>query len=167
MSLDDNLLTPSGAFPQPHGTTPVLAGFHFNTLLLRLLGQVLTAHRTIVSSSYNPATDPFPMLTLPPYIMSPARPSRHFLDGLDKILADLPPPLQLYNAGVPTPNGTLHNEADQKDGAAFAICRANLLVTQALVRFAIRQYAKAIGEPDAGEPEKDWAEKDVLGLLEA
>jgi hypothetical protein len=108
------------------------------------------------------------VLKLPQYAPPRPRPARQFLEELERILADLPPPLQLFNPmGEPTPNGSLDGELNAKDAAAFGTCRANLLVTQALVRFAVRQYAKAIGEPDAGEPGREWAEKDVLGLLES
>lgn len=36
-----------------------------------------------------------------------------------------------------------------------------------MVRFAIRQYAKAIGEEDGASGGRQWAEKDVLQLLES
>ena len=168
MSLDDNLITPSGAFPQPASITPVTSGFHYNTRLFRLLGEITTLYKLITSTS-NSSTNPFPILHLPPMLPTHPRPVRHFYDELERILSELPGPLQLFNpvGGEPTPNGSNREDAPSKDSAAFAICRANLLVTQALVRFAIRQYAKASGEPDAGEPGREWAEKDVLGLLEA
>ena len=60
-------------------------------------------------------------------------------------------------------DGTGHTETDR---AAFASCRANLLITQAMARFTIRKYAKAIGESDVEGDCKDWSEKDVLGMLE-
>jgi hypothetical protein len=91
------------------------------------------------------------------------RPAGQFLDELERILADLPGPLQLMNPF----DGTPKSEAQREKGeTAFGICRANLLVSQAMVRFAIRQYARAVGEED-GVEEKAWAERDVLGLLES
>lgn len=167
LSIDDNLLTPSGAFPQPAGTTPVMAGFHYNTRLFRLLGALLTSYKEVTAISAD-ANDPYPILHLPHYAPPRPRPARQFLEELERILTELPGPLQLFNPlGEPTPNGSMDGDQNPRDSAAFGTCRANLLVTQALVRFAVRQYAKAIGEPDAGDPGKDWAEKDVLGLLEA
>ena len=169
LSLDDNLLTPSGAFPQSPGIIPVLAGFHFNSRLLRLLGAVMTTHRAFAASWHDPNLDPFPVLALPPSPHTWVRPAHHFFDELERILAELPGPLQLVNpsGGEPTSNGRTSTQEDGKDGQAFATCRANLLITQALVRFAIRLYGKAVGEPDAGDPGRDWAEKDVLSLLES
>lgn len=213
LSIDDSLLTTAGAFPQPPHQVPVLAGFHFSSRLFRLLGAVLTAHRQVISTALNPATDPFPMLALAPMQMQ-IRPSQQFFDELERILSDLPGPLQLVNptgfsaaplggahvnggsavgagAGGPggpgtggpsgmnsgantTPSGMSSGtggsqHADPGPGGkpepAYATCRANLLVTQAMVRFAIRQYAKAIGEEEGNEA-RGWAEKDVLSLLE-
>jgi hypothetical protein len=175
LAIDDSLLTTAGAFPQPPHSTPVLAGFHFTCRLFRLLGAVLTAHRTILASSLHPSTDPFPVLNLPP-LPVPVRPSQHFFDELERVLADLPGPLQLVN---PTANGetnptgtpsTVLSASSQVEGVkdtAFAICRANLLVSQAMVRFAIRQYAKAVGEEEGEDSGREWAERDVLSLLES
>lgn len=184
LSIDDSLLTTAGAFPQPPHQIPVLAGFHFTSRLFRLLGAVLTAHRQVVSSSLHPSGDPFPMLALPPMPMQ-FRPSQHFFDELDRILTDLPGPLQLVNpttasqsssggglgtgqnstpSGMSSGTGSQH-DAGGKPEPAYGTCRANLLVTQAMVRFAIRQYGKAIGEEEGVEG-RDWAEKDVLSLLE-
>ena len=145
----------------------MLAGFHFNTRLFRLLGEVLTLNRIMTAPSSSP-NNPFPILHLPP-MHPPRRPAQHFWEELERILSELPGPLQIFNpnAGEPTPNGSVEGEVSTKDLAAFGTCRANLLVTQALIRFAIRQYAKVCGEPDAGEPGREWAEKDVLHLLES
>lgn len=187
LSIDDNLLTPSGSFPQPPTTTPVLAGFHFVSRLFKLLGAVLTAHRSL------PQIDTFHILNLPPeqpYI----RPAGQYTDELERILSDLPGPLHLANpsvsSGIPTVSsgsGSGLSDANglgfgitgtggpgsgsrDKDTAAFATCRANLLVSQAMVRFAIRQYARSLGQRDEGEEGNDdraWADRDVLSLLEA
>lgn len=83
---------------------------------------------------------------------------------LDRMIVDLPGPLQLVNPTSNTPTGpTLGTDGEPKD-SGFATCRANLLISQAMVRFAIRQYARAAGEMEAGAV--DWAERDVLHLLE-
>jgi hypothetical protein len=157
LAIDDNLLTSAGAFPQPPHSVPILAGFHFATRLFRLLGAVLTAHRQLLS--------PHPDGIHLPQLQNHHRPAGHFLEQLERILIELPGPLQLMNPidGTPTSQaqrGIVNGEA------AFSICRANLLVSQAMVRFAIRQYARAVGEED-GVEEKAWAERDVLGLLES
>lgn len=155
LAIDDNLLTSAGAFPQPPHSVPVLAGFHYATRLFRLLGAVLTAHRQLLA----PPIDGIHLPSIPPM----HRPAGQFLDELERILADLPGPLQLMNPF----DGTPKSEAQREKGeTAFGICRANLLVSQAMVRFAIRQYARAVGEED-GVEEKAWAERDVLGLLES
>ncbi|GFZ46063.1 hypothetical protein JCM24511_04309 [Saitozyma sp. JCM 24511] len=177
MAIDDALLTTAGAFPQPAHTTPVLAGFHFGVRLFRLLGVILTSHRNLSASWLNPATDPFPMLNLSPMPVQ-IRPSQQFFDELERIIADLPGPLQLAN---PTGNGSNHpsskstpptiipsgGETAAAKDLGFAICRANLLVNQAMVRFAIRQYARAVGEEEGQDGGKEWAERDVLSLLES
>lgn len=49
---------------------------------------------------------------------------------------------------------------------AFEICKANLLVSQAMVRFAIQQYAVAIGEDWDDLHGQEWTEKNVLNMLE-
>lgn len=48
----------------------------------------------------------------------------------------------------------------------FETCKANLLVSQAMVRFAIRQYAVAVGEREDELNDKAWVEKYVLSMLE-
>jgi hypothetical protein len=152
MAIDDNLLTSAGAFPQPPHTVPILAGFHHATRLFRLLGAVLTAHR-----------QPPDGLHLP-HFQTHHRPASQFLDQLEHFLIDLPGPLQLINPMDGTPTSQAQREKVNGE-TAFSICRANILVSQAMVRFAIRQYARAVGEED-GVEEKAWAERDVLGLLE-
>ena len=192
LAIDDNLLTTAGAFPQPAQTVPVLAGFHFNCRLYRLLGVILTTHRNMTAASAHP-NDPYPMLNLPPAPVH-IRPSREFMEELERILADLPGPLRLVNPTSSTPGntnsgdmapprGTGYRDRDRdRDGTSnsgampseavsresgFATCRANIVVSQAMVRFAIRQYAKAIGEEDGASGGREWAEKDVLQLLES
>lgn len=156
MAIDDNLLTSAGAFPQPPHSVPILAGFHHATRLFRLLGAVLTAHRQLLA----PPPDG---LHLPQFHLH-HRPASHFLDQLEHVLIDLPGPLQLINPMDGTPTSQAQREKVNGE-TAFSICRANILVSQAMVRFAIRQYARAVGEED-GVEEKAWAERDVLGLLE-
>lgn len=172
LCIDDNLLTPSGAFTQPPGTTPILAGFHYNCRLHRILGAVLTSHKYVAAPCRDSSADPFPILNCPPPQSGEVfiRPASHYFDELERLFHDLPGPLQLVNpVGVPTPNGSTNSEGTKsKEESGFAICRANLLVTQAIVRFAIRLYAKAIGSEEGGEGNTaDWAEKDVLSLLES
>lgn len=157
MAIDDNLLTSAGAFPQPPHSIPILAGFHHATRLFRLLGAVLTAHRQLSA----PPPDGLHLPQLPNH----HRPASHFLDQLEHVLIDLPSPLQLVNSRAGSPTSQAQRERVHVEGA-FPICRANLLVSQAMVRFAIRQYARAVGEED-GVEEKAWAERDVLGLLES
>lgn len=166
LSIDDSLLTTAGSFPQPPHTVPVLAGFHFNVRLFRLLGALLTAHR-IVTSAASPLTpDPYSNLNLPPLPVT-IRPASIYLDELDRLLNDLPGPLQLVNPRLNNTPSTANGSEGGKGDPAFATCRANLLVTQAMVRFAIRQYAKAVGEEESLESGREWAERDVLSLLES
>jgi hypothetical protein len=214
--LDDTLLTPSGTFPQPANTTPILAGFYHNARLFRLLGEVLTCHKSLPPTKEEDETLTYTHLNL--RRTSPGaegrRDSREFFDELERILEDLPGPLRLIGvdrAGqvddqVEGHGGGGKKIGDSSDEAGFATCRANLLVTQAMVRFAIRRYARAAGEREledgmdgdgsegeegdidgeGGDDEahairkrdtgrgrgrgrvgRGWAEKDVLGLLEA
>lgn len=168
LAIDDALLTAAGAFPQPSHITPLLAGFHFNCQLFRLLGAVQTAQRELPSQSTSTALES--ILQLPP-IPIHIRPSCDFMDALNRIIYNLPGALQLIN---PTTTPSTANEGDaggiSLGGAdrdsGFATCRANLLVSQAMVRFSIRQYARAAGEMETDPEARDWAERDVLHLLE-
>lgn len=191
LSIDDNLLTTAGAFPQPPNQIPILAGFHQVSKLFRLLSAILTAHRTLADSS----AGFFPNLAGLTIISQRPNP-RSFADELEKMLADVPGPLRLLDptpgnglaslttSPYETPSG-LNPQASRPPANkpvngnvapggmsasatdnVFATCRANLLVTQALVRFAIHQYAKLVGETETDE-HSDWAARDVLSLLES
>ena len=171
LAIDDELLTSSGCFPQPPEKTSILAGFHFNSRLFRLLSTILTALRSHTSTSRNPELDPYKILHLPVshYWI---RPASHFYDELDRLLLDLPPHLQLANPQIdpaPAPEEAKPGTIEQLQigrQAAYDTCRANILITQAMTRFAIRQYAVLLGEEDMQARVGDWAERDVLSLLQ-
>lgn len=148
LAVDDELITRAGAFSQPAHTTSVLSGFHFVTRLFSLLGAVLTAYRTLTAiKSPDELTPSAPLLA--PQAMAP---SAHFQDMLEHILESMPEEL---GVGVRERDrrestGGARQGGDGRAGSdAFAICRANLLVTQALARVAIQQYAVARGEDES------------------
>lgn len=175
MAIDDNLLTPAGAFTPSSSAVPLLSGFHFVTRLFCLLGEILTANRRAGDPNRVEGMMPWsPPLSQLPSFENPARPAQHFLDELERILTVLPGPLQLANptSTGPTPNSSSSlSDPTLREAQAFAICRANILITQAMVRFSIRQYARAVGQSDPsssfdGISERAWVERDVLSLLE-
>ncbi|OWZ26826.1 hypothetical protein C347_06473 [Cryptococcus neoformans AD2-60a] len=161
--VDDNLITASGAFPQPSGVYSVLCGFHHVSRIFHLLGAVITAHRSLLAKESSIQLDP----SLPS--MWPAiRPTSHFRNALQRILDNLPPPLQLASPLDP-PLGGKRNEPPRLRHhgiGVFETCKANLLVSQAMVRFAIRQYAVAVGEREDELNDKAWVKKYVLSMLE-
>lgn len=96
------------------------------------------------------------------------RPTSHFRNALQRILDNLPPPLQLASPLDP-PLGGKRNEPPRLRHhgiGVFETCKANLLVSQAMVRFAIRQYAVAVGEREDELNDKAWVKKYVLSMLE-
>lgn len=135
-AVDDEYITKIGAFSQPVGRTSILAGFHYVSRIFHLLGVVLSAQRSQRARHPNDAIAD--LLSLPLYV-----PSAQYTHALDDILADLPPELQLR---VEPGGGGGRSE----EHTAFAICRVNILITQAMTRQAIQQYAAALGEEDAG-----------------
>ncbi|WVQ96940.1 hypothetical protein IAU59_004049 [Kwoniella sp. CBS 9459] len=159
-AIDDNLITASGAFPQTPGVPSVLCGFHHVSRIFRLLGSVLTAHRSVTITA--DSSD-----LLPP-ILTPVRPALQFRDALRHILADLPPPLRLTSStddSTSVFHDTDRDRQSQHMNSTFETCKANLLVSQAMVRFAIRQYAAAVEEREDDLEDKAWVEKHVLGML--
>ncbi|OCF39722.1 hypothetical protein I317_06446 [Kwoniella heveanensis CBS 569] len=165
-AIDDNLITASGAFPQPSNVPSILSGFHHVSRLFRLLGSILTAHRSVSARQTTIVADP---CALSPYLNTTVRPASDFRDALRQLLAELPPPLQLTSSAESSRQGTTETERDgfsRHGSSAFETCRANLLVSQAMVRFAVRQYAAAVGEREDGLEDKAWVEKHVLSMLE-
>ncbi|RSH77295.1 uncharacterized protein EHS24_003605 [Apiotrichum porosum] len=99
-----------------------------------------------VTAPYPTAVDDEPV---PPGLLdllnAPSLSSSVFTESFNRILDDLPHELRWQVGTDYTPVG-----GDGKVGSdAFAICRVNLLITQALIRSAIQQYAFANGEDDA------------------
>ncbi|ORX37458.1 fungal-specific transcription factor domain-domain-containing protein [Kockovaella imperatae] len=170
LAVDDQALqtSPTDEFqPQVSSSnqTSILAGFHYNSRLFRLLGSILSALKSINASWRDPSMDPYPCLNLP-VIEQVYRPSSHFHEALEQLLDDLPGPLRLANLAQRDSDLQLGPERETAEQTAYANCRANLLITQAMTRFAIRKYAKAIGDLDVEGDCSDWAERDVLSLLE-
>lgn len=140
-AVDDEYITRAGSFPQPAGKTSVLAGFHHISRLFHLLGLILATLRSRRSQS-RPRPVPPGLLDL---LNAPSLSSSVFTESFNRILDDLPHELRWQVGADYTPVG-----GDGKVGSdAFAICRVNLLITQALIRSAIQQYAFANGEDDA------------------
>ncbi|WVQ69634.1 uncharacterized protein L199_007854 [Kwoniella botswanensis] len=164
-TIDDNLITASGAFPQPPGACSVLSGFHHVSRIFHLLGSILTAHRSLSALDRSVQSD---LSLLPPLAATP-RPASDFQTALQQILADLPYPLQLNSSMNSQPLGQMDNTSDrppQHSSDIFETCRANLLVSQALVRYAIQRYAVAVGDREDEADDKIWVEKHVLSMLE-
>lgn len=131
LEVDDSLITVAGAFPQAPGKTPKLSGFVHVTRIFRLLSKVIRlvqdrAHGQVISKEKDRLA-PAPL---------------DLVNSLEMLLDDLPLPLQLT---VP-----VDQAQPTEDLQAFDVCKANILVTQVLVRFAIRQYAalRARTSPD-------------------
>lgn len=136
LAVDDEFITKLGAFPQPAGRTSALAGFQFVSRIFHLLGVVLSALRA--RRNPHPNAELADLLSLPRYVLS-----SRYTQVLDDILADLPPELQLKVERNPRPG------QGSEEHTAFEICRVNILITQAMTRQAIQQYAQALGEEDA------------------
>jgi hypothetical protein len=145
LEVDDSLITAAGSFQQPRGRTPVISGFVHVTRIFRLLSHVLRLVRQRArAQSIECDTDAFPD-------------PRTLIHSLQALLDDLPPPLRLQS-DVHEP------QRSQQENNAFETCKANLLVNQVLVRFAIYQYAML---RSAGRPEQylDELTEDVLKTL--
>lgn len=144
LEVDDSLITAAGSFQQPRGRTPVISGFVHVTRIFRLLSRVLRLVRQRArAQAVDANTDSFPD-------------PRTLIHSLQSLLDDLPPPLRLQS--------DVHEPRNQVDSNAFETCKANLLVNQVLVRFAIYQYAML---RSAGRPEQylDELTEDVLKTL--
>lgn len=126
LECDDSLITAAGAFPQPAGKTPILSGFIHVTRIFRLLSRVLRYVRAKAKAEgrdgiqsergYERFPDP-----------------RSLIESLQALLDGLPAPLRLQS------KSTEHRS--KAEAQAFDTCKANILVSQVLVRFAIYQYA--------------------------
>ena len=157
-AIDDEYITPAGVYPQPATLPSVLAGFYFVSRFFCLLGQVITARRAadraLPSSSELSPTTASPRSITSPHgstVNGASLPSaRIFTDELDSILSELPQVLQagedsdgrIYLAASTSTDGP--GSSDRSKEAMFATCRANLLVTQALLRLTITRYAAAL-----------------------
>lgn len=126
LECDDSLITAAGAFPQPANKTPILSGFIHVTRIFRLLSRVLRCVRAKAKADgrdgissergYERFPDP-----------------RSLIESLQALLDGLPAPLRLQS------KSTEHRS--KAEAQAFDTCKANILVSQVLVRFAIYQYA--------------------------
>jgi hypothetical protein len=126
LECDDSLITAAGAFPQPANKTPILSGFIHVTRIFRLLSRVLRYVRAKAKAEgrdgiqsergYERFPDP-----------------RSLIESLQALLDGLPAPLRLQS------QSTEHRS--KAEAQAFDTCKANILVSQVLVRFAIYQYA--------------------------
>ncbi|KAJ9123730.1 hypothetical protein QFC24_003504 [Naganishia onofrii] len=130
LECDDSLITAAGAFPQPAGKTPILSGFIHVTRIFRLLSRVLRYVRAKAKSNAREDGDDG---------MTTDRGNERFpdprvlIESLQALLDDLPVPLRLQS------HNTEHRS--KAEAQAFDTCKANILVSQVLVRFAIYQYA--------------------------
>ncbi len=145
LEVDDSLITAAGSFQQPRGRTPIISGFVHVTRIFRLLSHVLrlVRQRSRAAQSIDGDVDSFPD-------------PRTLIHSLQALLDDFPPPLRLQSE--------VHEQRSQQENNAFETCKANLLVNQVLVRFAIYQYAmlKSVGRP---EQYLDELTEDVLKTL--
>lgn len=169
--VDDNFIATAGSVP-PIATspTPLLAGFHFNARLFRIMGDIHTAKRDLkgISMIQNRLPVGIGAFHLPP--------PQHFLNQLDQFVWDLPPRLRAL-AVMPSEDTLPQDvepllppdseEGSRADDHGFATCRTNLLVTLALTRYMVRQYALLLGKEEFSSKETNthWAEDHIISLL--
>lgn len=167
--VDDNHISASGSMPA-NESAPLLSGFHFNARLFRIIGDIHTAKRDLKGIPTIQSRLPVGIgaFHLPP--------PQHFLNQLDHFIWDLPPRLRpvsvmptqdsldLSAQDVPSPQV---EEGNREDDHGFATCRTNLLVTLALTRYMVRQYALLLGKDELNSREANahWAEDHIISLL--
>ena len=117
--LADHCITASGIYPQTNLSPSLLTGFHYNARLFYLLGKV------IYSRGIAPLTG------------APTSPAT-FISELQSLIAEMPTVFTLDD----TPWDEM---LDSQSAAGFGTCRANLLITIALVQIVIKQYADSLG----------------------
>ena len=163
--VDDDLITPAGIMPNTSPSTPLLAGFHLNARIFRLIGNIHTARSDLRRTTTGEPADLWTASVRQFFLPGP----KDFLAELDEFVADLPRRLRPVSGG-----GAAEPDLDaQKSDAAlefengFATCRTNLLITTAMARYLVRQYARELGQNtiDTQMSDSQWIEEHILGLL--
>jgi hypothetical protein len=116
-ATDDEFITSQGMFPQPASRTSLLAGFVAVSKLFRIMSECFFHHRCILSE----------LQTISTAWTTNAE------DRVHEVLGDLP-------AAIQDPN-TVPLEANRQ---VFATQRANILITAAIVKFALVSMRSAL-----------------------
>lgn len=138
-AIDDDFITSQGMFPQPPAKTSLLAGFVAVSKLFRILSECFFHHRCILSELQTITTD-----------WTVAAEER-----VHALLRDLPGAIQ-----DPT---TVPLEANQQ---VFATQRANILITVAIVKFALYDLRQALNvDEDQLAREREAIAREIHNLL--
>lgn len=123
-SVDDEYITSQGSFPQPLQKPSYMTGYVACVQLFPVMADCIVRHRRLKQrlKRARPLSDAEVMLEKA--WVQEAR------IEVDRLMSDLPPALQLGD-GSPRPTG------DPVEDAVFGMQRANLLITEASVKFSL------------------------------
>lgn len=124
-AVDDDFITSQGMFPQPSSKTSLLVGFVVVSKLFRVMSECFFHHRCI-QSNLKMIDSQWPQLAE---------------ERIHKLLNELPLSIQ-------DPNTATSNRA------IFATQRANILITTAIVKFALYDLRSALAEHERGEQDE-------------
>lgn len=131
-AVDDDFITSQGMFPQPPSKTSLLVGFVAVSKLFRILSECFFHHRCIQSN----------LKTIGPQWPQLAE------ERIHRLLTELP--LSIQDPASATSNRTI-----------FATQRANILITTAIVKFALYDLRSALAEEEQGRDGRSGAEDDA------
>lgn len=146
LAVDDELITPQGAFTQPQGSSSYMAGFNGCVQLFPLLADCIVRTRRLQLRRRNAiplsAEEEEQELTWESGVR----------DQLNSMMANLPPELG--------PNPPEPNEQNPDRDAILGMQRANILVTEASLRIALFDYVAELSpSSDLGMERSDLAHK--------
>lgn len=128
LEIEDEYITALGSFTQPTNRVPVISGFVRITRLFRVLSRILVSLRK--AKRFPDGSDQPELARLQ---------ITDFAAALQSEIDDLPAVLDLFNSNLDCSVPQIH---------AFETCKANLLVTHALARFELYQFAFLTGVYD-------------------
>ncbi|ORY28818.1 hypothetical protein BCR39DRAFT_534017 [Naematelia encephala] len=136
---DDDFITSQGMFPQPPSRPSVIAGFVCLSRVFRILSESFFHHRCILSNYPSVSTE---------WTVDAE-------DRLHKILREMP--LAIQDPGVVSVEGTRN---------AFAMQRANILITAAICKFALYDLRAALNvDDDELAKERENIAREIHSLL--